>query len=511
MKVKKPVVLMILDGWGLRDSNYYNAVKLASTPNMDRLMKDYPNCRLEASGEAVGLPCGQMGNSEVGHLNIGAGRIVYQDLTRISKAIREGSFFQNQIFLSCMQKVKEKDSALHLMGLLSDGGVHSHIEHLFALLKMAKQQGLQKVYVHALMDGRDTLPQSGLDFIKQLKEKINELGIGEIATVCGRYYDMDRDNRWERVEKAYHTIVTHKGTSVQSAEEGILASYKNGVTDEFIVPFCVESSSFTGVYADDGFISFNFRSDRAREITRAIALPDFDHFKRDESRIPENYICMTEYDATFPFEVAFAPVDIKNTLGEMLAENELKQLRIAETEKYAHVTFFFNGGVEIPNQNEERVLIPSPKVATYDLQPEMSAYLVTEKLIELIEQNIYDVIIMNYANADMVGHTGVLEAAEKAVEAVDTCLGRVVEAVLKKDGEICVTADHGNAEQMREECGTEPHTAHTINKVPFILVGNGFEQEKLRDGILADIAPTILDLLDINKPAEMTGASLILK
>lgn len=509
MSKKKPVLLMILDGWGLRDSEDYNAIKLASTPNMDKLLHEWPNCRLEASGEAVGLPYGQMGNSEVGHLNIGAGRIVYQDLTRISKAIREGSFFQNQILLAAMTKAKEKDSALHLMGLLSDGGVHSHIEHLFALLQMAKNQGLEKVYVHTLLDGRDTLPQSGLGFIKELEDKIKEIGVGEIATVSGRYYAMDRDNRWERVEKAYKALALRDGQTALNAQQGVAASYENGVTDEFVVPFCVQSSSCTGINSDDAFIFFNFRSDRAREITRSIALKDFTFFARDEKRLPEDFVCMTEYDSTFNLPLAFAPDDITNTLGEVIAQNGLRQLRIAETEKYAHVTFFFNGGVEIPNVNEDRVLIPSPKVATYDLQPEMSAYLVTQKVLELIDEDRYDVIIMNYANSDMVGHTGILEAAEKAVATVDSCMGKVVAGILAKEGVLCITADHGNAEQMREEGSTQPHTAHTSNKVPFLLIGERYRNSSLHDGILADIAPTLLELLGLKKPGEMTGDSLI--
>ena len=511
MSTKEPVLLMILDGWGLRDSKEYNAIKLASTPNMDRFACEWPNCQLIASQEAVGLPDGQMGNSEVGHLNIGAGRVVYQDLTRISKAITDGDFFQNKTLLAAMKKAKRNGSALHLMGLLSDGGVHSHIEHLFALLRMAKDQEVGQVYVHVFLDGRDVLPQSGLGFIKALEQQIEEIGVGEIAIVCGRYYALDRDNRWERVEKAYKAMVLCECAVAPNSEQGIMASYEKGITDEFIEPFCVQSSSFSGMFQDDVVIFFDFRSDRAREITRAIKLKDFTSFLRDESRLPEEFVCMTDYDATFGLPVAFEQEDITNTLGKVVADNGLKQLRIAETEKYAHVTFFFNGGVEVPNENEDRLLIPSPKVATYDLQPEMSANLITNKVIELINEDIYDVIIMNYANADMLGHTGVLSAAEKAVMTVDACVGRVVAAVLQKNGTLCITADHGNAEQMREEDGDQPHTAHTTNKVPFIMIGEQYKKHTLHDGILADIAPTILDILGFEKPEQMTGKSLIKK
>lgn len=507
--VKKPVMLMILDGWGLRKDEDGNAIALAKTTNMGKIWSEYPHTALIASGECVGLPDGQMGNSEVGHLNIGSGRIVYQDLTRISKAIKEGSFYKNRTLLAAMKKVAERGTALHMMGLLSDGGVHSHIEHLFALLQMAKDMKIKKVYVHAFLDGRDTPPQSGAGYLRQLEGKMEELGIGEIATVCGRYYAMDRDNRWERVQKAYRMLVFREGKGALTAVSGVEQSYKDGVTDEFVEPICVSSSSGGSVRSDDGVVFFNFRADRARELTKALALTDFEQFPRLDNEVPKNFVCMTEYDANYLLPIAFLPEDISNTLGEVIAANGLKQLRIAETEKYAHVTFFFNGGNEQPNKGEDRVLIPSPKVATYDLQPEMSAYLVTDKVIELIEKDIYDVIIMNYANADMVGHTGILEAAEKAVTAVDECVGRVVSAITKKGGVVCITADHGNAEQMKEEGKEQPHTAHTANKVPFIMAGDNLKNKTLHEGILADIAPTLLELLGVKIPAEMTGKSLL--
>ncbi|MDR2006385.1 MAG: 2,3-bisphosphoglycerate-independent phosphoglycerate mutase [Acidaminococcales bacterium] len=509
MDKKKPLLLVILDGFGLRDEREYNAVKLAATPCLDRLFAECPHTCLAASGADVGLPDGQMGNSEVGHLNIGSGRIVYQELTRISKAIKDGSFFKNQVLLSALRQVKEKESALHLIGLLSDGGVHSHIEHLFALLKLAKKEKVKKVYVHALLDGRDTPPQSGLGFVERLEAELKTLGVGETATVAGRYYAMDRDNRWERVEKAYRALALCEGGTAESASIGVKASYAAQLTDEFVLPFLIGGSSFGGIKADDGVIFYNFRADRAREITRALALPDFSAFPRPEGVLPGNYVCMTEYDATFPFPVAFSPENIKETLGEVLAGCGLRQLRLAETEKYAHVTFFFNGGVETPSKGEDRVLVPSPKVATYDLKPEMSAPLVTEKALELIGRDLYDVIIINYANSDMVGHTGVLEAAVRAVETVDKCVGALVGSVVAKGGVACITADHGNAEQMREADGIEPHTAHTTNKVPFILAGGGYKGVKLREGILADIAPTMLQIMGLAKPAQMTGESLI--
>ena len=512
MDTKKTVLLMILDGFGLRTADDHNAVKAAATPNFRRLSGRYPNTALSASGENVGLPEGQMGNSEVGHLNIGAGRIVHQELTRISKAIKDRSFFANKVILSALRKVKDSGSALHLIGLLSDGGVHSHQEHLYALVELAKREGLSRVYIHALLDGRDTPPQSGLGYIEQLEVKLKEIGVGEISTVCGRYYAMDRDNRWERVEKAYRALVMREGVESPSAAECVKESYTAHVTDEFVLPACISSSSDKGIAAKDGVICFNFRADRVREITRALVLPEFTAFVRPADRRVVNYVCLTEYDATFNLPTAFSPEELNDTLGEILARRGLRQLRIAETEKYAHVTFFFNGGVETPEINEDRVLIPSPKVATYDLQPEMSALKVTEEVLGLLDKDIYDVVIMNYANTDMVGHTGVFEAAVKAIETVDGCLGRVVDAVLAKDGVVCLTADHGNAEQMREDDGIKPHTAHTTNQVPFVLIGKDYQNVKLRsDGILADIAPTILEIMGITKPDSMTGASLIQK
>ena len=509
MDGKKPLVLMILDGWGLREDTVANAVALGRTPTMDRLNSQYQHTELVCSGESVGLPAGQMGNSEVGHLNMGAGRVIYQELTRISKAIRDGDFFENQVLLAAMDKVRQQGTALHFIGLLSDGGVHSHIEHLLALVKMAKLKGLSRVYIHAFLDGRYVAPRSGLEFVRELERQLEFIGVGEVSTVSGRYYAMDRDNRWERVEKAYNALVLRDGFQAATATEGIQASYQQGVNDEFVLPFCVEQSSDVGIVQNDGVIFFNFRPDRAREISRALAEKEFPCFARSRATV-ENFVCLTEYNATFPFPVAFPPQKITQTLGEVLAQQELRQLRIAETEKYAHVTFFFNGGNEVPNKGEDRVLISSPKVATYNLQPQMSAFGVTNKVVELLEQDIYDVVIMNYANTDMVGHSGILQAAINAVEIVDECVGRVVALVLAKGGKVLITADHGNAEQMKELDSDEPYTAHTCNNVPFILVSEQDKNCQLRtDGMLADIAPTILDLLGIGQPKEMTGKSLV--
>lgn len=511
MGTKKPTVLMILDGWGLREDVEDNSIKLAKTPNMDHLSKEYPYTTLDAHGLSVGLPEGQMGNSEVGHLNIGAGRIVYQDLTKITKAIEDASFFENQTLILAMNKAKKESSALHLMGLVSDGGVHSHIDHLFALLQMAKDFNLTKVYVHAFLDGRDVLPQSGLKYIKQLEDKMADIGIGEIATVMGRYYAMDRDNRWDRVQKAYNAIVLSKSPCEKNAVDGIQKSYDEGITDEFVKPFCLKKKELVSMHENDSVIFFNFRSDRARQLVKAIALDEFAGFERI-GKVPKTFVCMTEYDETFDLPIAFVSGKIQETLGEVVSKNGLKQLRIAETEKYAHVTFFFNGGEETSYASEDRVLVPSPKVATYDLQPEMSAVPVTEKLLELFEQDEYNFIVINYANTDMVGHTGDISAAIKAVETVDNCLGKVVDMVLAKSGTVCITADHGNAEQMRDFVTNEAFTAHTTNKVPFILVNDVLKDRELRkDGILADIAPTILDIMDMQKPKEMTGNSLVLK
>ena len=504
---KKPVMLMILDGWGVAPASDVNAATLAQTPNLDRYFKEFPHTTLEASGMEVGLPEGQIGNSEVGHLNIGAGRIIYQSLTRITKAIKDGDFFTNEVLCACMDKTKNAGKALHLMGLLSDGGVHSNINHLIALLEMAKARGLEKVYVHAFLDGRDVPPKSAVGFIKQLQDAIAELEFGKIATVMGRYYAMDRDNRWDRLEKAYKTLVLGEGKLVADPVQGVEESYEAGVTDEFVEPMVVEGVD-AKITSGDGIIFFNFRPDRARQITRALNDAEFPHFERPASALPVNFVCMTQYDATIDAPVAYPPEEYNDTLGEVLAKEGKHQLRIAETEKYAHVTFFFNGGVEEPNLNEERVLINSPKVATYNLQPEMSAYDVTNALMEELDKDKFDVIVLNYANPDMVGHTGVLSAAIKAMEAVDECVGKVVDKVLNLGGSVCITADHGNLEKMAEADGT-PHTAHTTNIVPFILVSN--EEHKLHSGVLADIAPTMLELLNIEKPAVMTGSSLIEK
>ena len=504
---KKPVMLMILDGWGVAPASDVNAATLAQTPNLDRYFAEFPHTTLEASGMEVGLPEGQIGNSEVGHLNIGAGRIIYQSLTRITKAIKDGDFFDNEVLCACMDKTKNAGKALHLMGLLSDGGVHSNINHLIALLEMAKARGLEKVYVHAFLDGRDVPPKSAVSFIKQLQEAIAGMEFGKIATVMGRYYAMDRDNRWDRLEKAYKTLVFGEGKLVADPVQGVEASYEAGVTDEFVEPMVVEGVD-AKVTSGDGIIFFNFRPDRARQITRALNDAEFPHFERPASALPVNYVCMTQYDATIDAPVAYPPEEYNDTLGEVLAKEGKHQLRIAETEKYAHVTFFFNGGVEEPNLNEERILINSPKVATYDLQPEMSAYDVTDALLAELDKDKFDVVVLNYANPDMVGHTGVLPAAIKAMEAVDECVGKVVDKVLSLGGSVCITADHGNLEKMAEADGT-PHTAHTTNIVPFILVSN--EEHKLHSGVLADIAPTMLELLNIEKPAVMTGSSLIEK
>ena len=510
---KKPTVLMILDGYGLNDNQKGNAVAEAKTPVMDKLMAEYPFVKGYASGLAVGLPDGQMGNSEVGHLNMGAGRIVYQELTKITKAIQDGDFFENKALLAACENAKKNDSALHLMGLVSDGGVHSHIEHIFGLLELAKRQGLKKVYVHCFLDGRDTPPASGKEYVEQLEAKMKELGVGEVASVMGRYYAMDRDNRWDRVEKAYRAIAYGEGEKAVSGPAGIQASYDKDTTDEFVLPTVVEKDGapLATVKENDSIIFFNFRPDRAREITRTFCDDKFEGFDRGE-RIKTTFVCFTEYDVTIENKlVAFVKEEIKNTFGEFLAKNGLKQARIAETEKYAHVTFFFNGGVEEPNEGEDRILVKSPKVATYDLKPEMSAYEVCDKLVGAIESDKYDVIIINFANPDMVGHTGVENAAIKAIEAVDECVGKAVDAIKKVDGQMFICADHGNAEQLIDYETGEPFTAHTTNPVPFILV-NADPAYKLREGgCLADIAPTLIELMGMEQPAEMTGKSLLVK
>ncbi len=502
---KKPVSLIILDGFGYSPVDKGNAVVAAKTPNIDRYMASCPNNVIYCSGMDVGLPDGQMGNSEVGHTNIGAGRVVYQELTRITKSISDGDFFTNEALTAAIENCKNNGSALHLFGLVSDGGVHSHNEHLYALLELAKRAGLTDVYVHCFLDGRDVPPTSGADYVAQLEEKIKEIGTGKIASVMGRYYAMDRDNRWERVSLAYNAMVKGEGPKAMDAVGAIKASYKEDVTDEFVVPTVIEGTK--RISANDSVVFFNFRPDRAREITRTFVDAEFDGFARDF--FPLYYVCFTQYDASMPnVDVAFKPTKLDNTFGEYISKAGLKQLRIAETEKYAHVTFFFNGGVETVCEGEDRALIPSPKVATYDLQPHMSAYEVTDECVKRINSGNYDVIILNFANCDMVGHTGVFEAAVAAVEAVDTCLGKVVDAILAQGGVAVVTADHGNAEQMLDEEGNI-QTAHSTNVVPLILIG---EDAQLKEsGRLADIAPTLLDILGMDKPASMTGESMLVK
>ena len=513
MDSKKPTVLMILDGYGLRSDLKGNAIQKASTPVMDQLMREYPFVEGEASGLAVGLPDGQMGNSEVGHLNIGAGRIVYQDLTKITKSIQEGDFFANEALLIACENVKENNTSLHLFGLVSDGGVHSHTDHIYGLLELAKRQQIKKVFVHCFLDGRDTPPSSGKEFVAGLEAKMSELGVGCIATVMGRYYAMDRDNRWERVEQAYDALVNGEGIKVTSAIEGIQSSYEDGKTDEFVLPMIVERGNkpIATIKENDSIIFFNFRPDRAREITRAFCDDFFTGFQRG-SRMPLTYVCFTDYDITIIHKlVAFTKDEIDNTLGEYLASSSKTQVRIAETEKYAHVTFFFNGGLEKPNANETRILVDSPKVPTYDMQPEMSAFEVCDKLVEAVKSDQYDIIIVNFANPDMVGHTGVEKAAIWAIEAVDICVGRAVAAIKEVNGQMFICADHGNAEQMIEADTGEPFTAHTTNKVPFILVNADSNYTLRTGGTLADIAPTLLELMGLEQPKEMTGESLLLK
>jgi len=512
---KQPIALIILDGFGINESTEGNAIKAAKTPNIDGYFAKYPNTVLYASGMAVGLPDGQMGNSEVGHTNIGAGRVVYQELTRITKSINDGDFYSNETLMGAIENCKKNDSALHFIGLLSDGGVHSHIEHLFGLIDLAKKNGLSKVYVHPIMDGRDVSPTSGVDFIKSLSEKLSAT-VGKIATVSGRYYAMDRDNNWDRVVKAYNAMVNNQGEMVEDVVSAIEKSYvtkdENGalITDEFIRPMvvCENGAPVGKISENDSVVCFNFRPDRAREITRTFVDPDFTGFERE--MMPLYYVCMTQYDASMPnVNVAFKPQVLTNTFGEYIASKGLKQLRIAETEKYAHVTFFFNGGVEDVYEGEDRKLIPSPKVATYDMQPEMSAYLVADACVELINEDKYDCIILNFANCDMVGHTGVFEAAVSAVEAVDECLGKVVDAIMAKGGKVLITADHGNADKMFEEDTKDVFTAHTTNPVPLIVMGAG--DVELQKGKLCDLTPTMLDLMNLDKPAEMSGTSVIVK
>ena len=496
---------MILDGFGIAPVEG-NAIAAANKPNLDKIFAENPHTQIGASGMDVGLPDGQMGNSEVGHTNIGAGRIVYQELTRITKSAQDGDMDKNEALLKAMNNAKDNGKALHLMGLLSDGGVHSHNTHLYALLEMAKRVGVEKVFVHCFMDGRDVPPSSGKDYVKELMDKLEEIGVGKIATVMGRYYAMDRDNRWERVEKAYAAMVYGEGEQAECPLCAMQNSYDKEVTDEFVVPTVVKGAE--PISEGDSVIFYNFRPDRAREITRTLVDPDFTGFERKKGFFPLTYVCMTQYDATMPnVEVAYKPESLVNTFGEYISNKGLTQLRIAETEKYAHVTFFFNGGVEKQYPGEDRILVKSPAVATYDLQPEMSAYEVTDKMVEAVKSGKYDALILNYANCDMVGHTGVFEAAVKAVEAVDTCVGRVVEAVKEMGGCVLLTADHGNADKMVDEDGT-PFTAHTTNPVPFCVINHPCQ---LREGgRLADIAPTMLKVLGLEQPAEMTGESIIL-
>lgn len=511
---KKTTVLMIMDGFGLSKNKEHNAVAEANTPVIDNLMKTCPFVEGQASGLAVGLPEGQMGNSEVGHLNMGAGRIVYQELTRITKSIQDGDFFENPELLYAIDNVRVNDSALHLYGLLSDGGVHSHITHLFGLLELAKKQGVKKVYVHCFLDGRDTPPESGKHFVEELQEQMKKIGIGEIATISGRYYAMDRDNRWDRVEKAYRALTISEGENGgEDPAAAVQASYDKGVTDEFMLPAVMykEGEPVASIKENDSIIFFNFRPDRAREITRAFCDPAFKGFGRGE-RMKLVYVCFTDYDDTIPNKyVAFKKEDIRNTFGQFLAAHDMTQARIAETEKYAHVTFFFNGGVEEPNNGEDRILVPSPKVATYDLQPEMSANTVCDKLVEAIDSHKYDVIIVNFANPDMVGHTGIEEAAIKAIETVDACVGRAVDAVKRNNGVMFICADHGNAETMYDETTGAAFTAHTTNPVPFILVNADPSYKLDEGGKLCDIVPTLIDLMGMEKPEEMTGRSLLIR
>ncbi|MFZ3129699.1 MAG: 2,3-bisphosphoglycerate-independent phosphoglycerate mutase [Desulfosporosinus sp.] len=508
----KPLLLMILDGWGHSEALEGNAIAQANLPNFRHLENTYPHTLLQASGEAVGLPDGQMGNSEVGHLNMGAGRIVYQELTRIYKAIKEGTLFKNPVLIEAMDHARLSNKAFHFMGLLSDGGVHSHIAHLFALLEMAKEQGLEEVYIHVILDGRDVLPQSAKLYITQLEQKTMNLGLGKIASVSGRYYVMDRDRRWERLEKGYQALALGEGKCAASALAALESSYDVRVTDEFMLPTVIvnENGKPVGpIQEGDSVLFFNFRSDRAREITHAFVDEEFPGFACPiHPRV--HFVCMTQYEDTISAPIAFPQQNLNNTLGEVLSQHGLKQLRIAETEKYAHVTFFFNGGIEESDPGEERILIPSPKVATYNLQPEMSAPELTQTILDQLRKNTYDVIILNFANPDMVGHTGVFEATVKAVEAVDRCLGQIYDELQKMKGTLLVTADHGNAEAKVDLATGLPLTAHSTNSVPFILVDEKFKGQKLREGgALCDIAPTLLELLNIPKPEEMTGKSLL--
>ena len=512
MTVKKPCLLMILDGWGIGEENDTNAIFLAKTPHLDELKNNYPHTRLACSGEAVGLPKGIMGNSEVGHLNIGAGRVVYQDLLRIDRAIEDGSFFGNMEFRDLLSKIREGQRALHLMGLVSDGGVHSQLTHLFSLLKMAKKEKIQNVFVHVILDGRDTPPDSGIRYTERLVSFMKAEGIGRVATVCGRFYAMDRDTRWDRTEKAYRLYTRGEGVIEHDPADAVRNAYQRGETDEFVQPVVIVDDRKTPVGSigdGDGIIFFNFRADRARQITRAFTHPEFDSFLRDPFPSLCGFVCMTLYDDDFDLPMAFPPVHMNDILGEVISRNHLSQLRIAETEKYAHVTYFFNGGEETSFPNEDRCLIPSPReVATYDLKPQMSAPEVTREIVSRLNSAKYDFIVLNFANMDMVGHTGIMEAAIKACETLDGCVNEVVQKVLEKGGTAMITADHGNAEKMLDK-DHHTHTAHTLNPVPFILVDDRLKSVRLKNGALCDIAPTVLDILGLDQPNEMTGTTLI--
>jgi len=506
-------MLIILDGFGMSDKKDGNAIAMAKTPNINKIFEQWPLQNGSASGLDVGLPEGQMGNSEVGHTNIGAGRIVYQELTRITKSIQDGDFSDNKAFLGAIENCKKNNSSLHLYGLLSDGGVHSHNTHLYALLELAKKQGLSKVYVHAFLDGRDTPPTSGKGFLMELEAKMKEIGVGKVATVSGRYYAMDRDTRWERVETAYNALISGEGKTAVSVSVCMDASYADGVNDEFVVPTVIlDNDKPTAIIApNDSIIFYNFRPDRAREITCAFCEPNFSHFPRKNGLMPLNYVCFTDYDPTIPNKVvAFLGQSLNNTMGEYVSNRGLTQLRIAETTKYAHVTYFFNGGVEEPYKNEDRTLIPTPEVATFDLKPEMSALEVTDSVLEAIKSKKYDLIVMNYANCDMVGHTGIIPATIKAVETVDTCLGKVIDAVIETNGQAFICADHGNADKMVDEETNEPFTAHTTNPVPFVLVNCKKAKGLKSGGKLCDISPTLLDMMGVPQPEEMTGKSLLI-
>lgn len=506
---KKPTVLMILDGYGISNETEGNAIAQAKTPVMDEILKKYPHVKGDASGMAVGLPDGQMGNSEVGHTNMGAGRIVYQMLVKITKDIEDGTFFENKALVKAMENCKQKDSSLHLMGLLSPGGVHSHMEHLYGLLEMAKKNGLSKVYVHAYLDGRDVPPSSAAEYMEEAVAKIKEIGVGSVATICGRFYAMDRDNAWDREEKAYAALVYGEGVEETDAVQAIKNSYANDVTDEFMLPTVVDKNGM--IKENDSVIFFNFRPDRARQLTRAFVDADFTGFERRNGYFPLTFVCMAQYDAEMPnVLVAYPPEELKMTFGEYLSKNGKTQLRLAETQKYAHVTFFFNGGEEKQFEGEERILVDSPKVATFDEKPDMSAYEVCDNLVEAIKSDKYDVIIVNFANPDMVGHTGIIEAAIKAIEAVDECVGKALNAVLEVDGQMFICADHGNAEKLLDE-DSSPFTAHTTNPVPFIVV-NYDDNAVLREGgCLADIVPTLIEMMGMEQPAEMTGKSLLVR